>query len=91
MLLWFRDGTPAIAGERLLGVGRPSSFEAYSLVTKRRANKNKKAIFVPDKSASRALLNTRYLDTLHRSEDEYVALKDQIKATKDAKKKVSTK
>lgn len=30
----------------------------------------------------------RYLDTLQRSEEEYAALKDNIKAAKDAKKKV---
>ncbi|CAM9344068.1 unnamed protein product [Sphacelaria rigidula] len=29
----------------------------------------------------------RYLDVLHRSEEEYAAFKDQIKAAKDAKKK----
>ncbi|CAM9095244.1 unnamed protein product, partial [Laminaria digitata] len=29
----------------------------------------------------------RYMDTLHRSEEEYAALKDNIKAAKDAKKK----
>lgn len=32
--------------------------------------------------------NVRYLDTLQRSEDEYAALKDQIKAAKAATKKV---
>lgn len=32
--------------------------------------------------------NVRYLDTLQRSEDEYAALKDQIKAAKAASKKV---
>lgn len=31
----------------------------------------------------------RYLDTMQRSEEEYVALKDQIKAAKEAKKKVT--
>lgn len=31
----------------------------------------------------------RYLDALQRSEEEYAALKDQIKATKEARKKVS--
>lgn len=37
----------------------------------------------------RNLLNTsRYLDTVQRSEDEFAALKDHIKAAKDAKKKV---
>ena len=30
----------------------------------------------------------RYLDVMQRSEDEFAALKDQIKAAKDAKKKV---
>lgn len=35
--------------------------------------------------------DTRYLDTLQRSEDEYAALKDQIKATKAATKKVTRK
>lgn len=33
-------------------------------------------------------LYDRYLDTLQRSEEEYAALKDNIKAAKDAKKKV---
>lgn len=32
--------------------------------------------------------NARYLDTLQRSEEEYAALKDQIKAAKAATKKV---
>lgn len=32
--------------------------------------------------------NARYLDILQRSEEEYVALKDQIKAAKAATKKV---
>lgn len=35
--------------------------------------------------------NARYLDTLQRSEDEYAALKDQIKAAKAATKKVPWK
>lgn len=30
----------------------------------------------------------RYLDVMQRTEDEFVALKDHIKATKEAKKKV---
>lgn len=35
--------------------------------------------------------NVRYLDTMQRSEDEYAALKDQIKAAKAATKKVKRK
>lgn len=39
--------------------------------------------------ASCADPQTRYLDALRRSEEEYVALKDKIKAEKEERKKAS--